>query len=226
MSESDETPEMLKLRARTVHSQSIHLAGECDRLRAALKQAEEALLDVAEWQYYDGRPSCWCVEDDGDHGEACRKARAALSALRSLGVGGMSHLAFDEYGPNCGCLCRCLAHKEVEHLERESEKLLAALRAAHGALKKLHKHGMSADWMLTRKEYLMLREAKEALALTSPPVASEATSGDAGKEKLYPCDGCGVMRTKAQGGTVFTVCDACWDKACAKPASGDAKEGE
>lgn len=32
------------------------------------------------------------------------------------------------------------------------------------------------------------------------------------KEPLYPCDGCGVMRTKAEGGTTFTVCDACWDK--------------
>lgn len=31
-----------------------------------------------------------------------------------------------------------------------------------------------------------------------------------GAEAIYPCDGCGVMRTKAQGGTTFTVCDACW----------------
>ena len=30
------------------------------------------------------------------------------------------------------------------------------------------------------------------------------------KEKLYPCDGCGKMRTKAEGGTTFTVCDECW----------------
>lgn len=35
-----------------------------------------------------------------------------------------------------------------------------------------------------------------------------------GKPKLYPCDypGCRVLRTAAEGGTVFTVCDACWDK--------------
>lgn len=26
----------------------------------------------------------------------------------------------------------------------------------------------------------------------------------------YPCARCGVMRTKEHGGTVFTVCDACW----------------
>jgi len=27
----------------------------------------------------------------------------------------------------------------------------------------------------------------------------------------YPCNECGVTRTKAEGGTVFTVCDTCWD---------------
>ena len=31
-------------------------------------------------------------------------------------------------------------------------------------------------------------------------------------EQRYPCDDCGVLRTKAEGGTVFTVCDDCWDK--------------
>lgn len=29
--------------------------------------------------------------------------------------------------------------------------------------------------------------------------------------KIYPCTKCGVMRSKNQGGTVFTVCDECWD---------------
>ena len=42
-------------------------------------------------------------------------------------------------------------------------------------------------------------------------------------EPLYPCDypGCTVMRTKAEGGTTFTVCDKHWDehygRAPAKP---------
>lgn len=31
-------------------------------------------------------------------------------------------------------------------------------------------------------------------------------------EQLYPCNDCGMLRTKAEGGTVFTVCDDCWDK--------------
>ena len=32
------------------------------------------------------------------------------------------------------------------------------------------------------------------------------------KEEMYPCDKCGKLRTKAEGGTIFTVCDECWDK--------------
>lgn len=31
-------------------------------------------------------------------------------------------------------------------------------------------------------------------------------------EKIYPCADCGKMRSKNEGGTVFTVCDECWDK--------------
>lgn len=27
---------------------------------------------------------------------------------------------------------------------------------------------------------------------------------------LYPCMECGDLRTKAEGGTTFTVCDKCW----------------
>lgn len=31
-------------------------------------------------------------------------------------------------------------------------------------------------------------------------------------EQVYPCADCGVMRSKSEGGTTFTVCDECWDK--------------
>lgn len=30
--------------------------------------------------------------------------------------------------------------------------------------------------------------------------------------EIYPCDNCGEMRSKNQGGTIFTVCDNCWDR--------------
>jgi hypothetical protein len=32
-------------------------------------------------------------------------------------------------------------------------------------------------------------------------------------DRIYPCGDCGVMRTKAEGGMFFTVCDVCWKKA-------------
>ncbi len=35
---------------------------------------------------------------------------------------------------------------------------------------------------------------------------------DAKGETTYPCEKCGKPRTKAEGGTTFTVCDTCWDK--------------
>lgn len=28
--------------------------------------------------------------------------------------------------------------------------------------------------------------------------------------RIYPCATCGTLRTTAEGGTVFTVCDDCW----------------
>lgn len=28
--------------------------------------------------------------------------------------------------------------------------------------------------------------------------------------RIYPCDKCNKLRTKAEGGTTFTVCEACW----------------
>ncbi len=31
-------------------------------------------------------------------------------------------------------------------------------------------------------------------------------------DRIYPCDDCGKLRSKDEGGTVFTVCDECWDK--------------
>lgn len=32
------------------------------------------------------------------------------------------------------------------------------------------------------------------------------------QERVYLCEDCGKPRTKSEGGTVFTVCDECWDK--------------
>ena len=35
---------------------------------------------------------------------------------------------------------------------------------------------------------------------------------DSQKDRIYPCEDCGKLRSKDEGGTVFTVCDECWDK--------------
>ncbi len=35
--------------------------------------------------------------------------------------------------------------------------------------------------------------------------------------KIYLCAKCGTMRSQNGGGTVFTLCDACWDKLLPKP---------
>jgi hypothetical protein len=32
------------------------------------------------------------------------------------------------------------------------------------------------------------------------------------KDRIYPCEDCGKMRTKDEGGTTFTICDECWEK--------------
>jgi len=41
----------------------------------------------------------------------------------------------------------------------------------------------------------------------------------ADNERIYPCVKCGKMRTKAEGGTTFSLCEECWDEAYpTKPA--------
>lgn len=58
---------------------------------------------------------------------------------------------------------------------------------------------------------------KFAAKLSEVPMGTAALDtgahgGTETEERRYPCDRCGKMRTKAEGGTVFTVCDACWEK--------------
>jgi hypothetical protein len=39
--------------------------------------------------------------------------------------------------------------------------------------------------------------------------------------RIYPCDRCGAMRTKSEGGSIFTLCGVCWG--INPPASVEAK---
>ena len=53
-------------------------------------------------------------------------------------------------------------------------------------------------------------------------------------DRIYPCANCGKMRSKNEGGELFTVCDACWDdedqqllrEANAEPQSLPGQESE
>ena len=38
--------------------------------------------------------------------------------------------------------------------------------------------------------------------------------------EIYPCADCGKLISKNQGGTVFTVCEECWDKKYGKSKQG------
>lgn len=33
-------------------------------------------------------------------------------------------------------------------------------------------------------------------------------------DRVYPCAGCGTLRSKDEGGTTFVVCDGCWNHHC------------
>lgn len=46
------------------------------------------------------------------------------------------------------------------------------------------------------------------------------------EERKYPCDRCGKLRSKAEGGTVFTVCDECWDATYRRTAPAREAVGE
>ncbi len=59
-------------------------------------------------------------------------------------------------------------------------------------------------------------QSRQATTPHDGPDSDEETAGIdeelADTEDNYPCEDCGAPRTKAQGGTIFTVCDDCWDK--------------
>lgn len=45
-----------------------------------------------------------------------------------------------------------------------------------------------------------------------PPMTPTPKVKETQEPRIYPCMKCGKMRTKSEGGTVFTVCDKCWKK--------------
>lgn len=41
------------------------------------------------------------------------------------------------------------------------------------------------------------------------------------EERISPCVICGKMRTKSAGGTIYTICDECWEKCHDKEGAGE-----
>ncbi len=35
---------------------------------------------------------------------------------------------------------------------------------------------------------------------------------NADEQRVFPCRDCGLLRSKAEGGHIFPVCDRCWDQ--------------
>ena len=51
--------------------------------------------------------------------------------------------------------------------------------------------------------------------------AGRAPIADPADPRPHPCAECGVLRTKSEGGAVFTICDGCWDALHPKEVQGE-----
>ena len=82
------------------------------------------------------------------------------------------------------------------------EKRLAALEVHHKAQEKINKANV-----------LWIEDVERRLG-----AVEKAQQPQKPAEPIYPCQKCGKLRTKAEGGTTFTLCEKCWDKYYSKPA--------
>jgi hypothetical protein len=80
----------------------------------------------------------------------------------------------------------------LERAEAERDALRAAARSAVAALSQKMVFPADVD--------LAIKNLTEALADRVPD-----------HERRYPCAKCGKLRTEAEGGTTFDVCDTCYD---------------
>mgnify|MGYP007031186780 FL=1 len=53
---------------------------------------------------------------------------------------------------------------------------------------------------------------KGGITGTDLPSLTDKVTEQINTDRVYPCNECGTMRTKEEGGTTFTVCDECWEK--------------
>jgi hypothetical protein len=66
--------------------------------------------------------------------------------------------------------------------------------------------------MLMENRMVQIEDILRILTRIPSEGGGEVAMGRDYDARIYPCKDCGLMRSKAEGGTTFTVCDACWDK--------------
>lgn len=100
------------------------------------------------------------------------------------------------------------AADEIEHLREQNERIKsenARLTAVVEAVRKRYTPAIAGCC-----------EICDALRALDKPCDDD---------RIYPCDDCGKMRSKNEGGTTFTVCDECWDKQHGKNKPCETCEG-
>lgn len=112
----------------------------------------------------------------------------------------------DCYGKPNGWCWQCWKSYKIANLEAENAALLRVVDAARDV-------DDLTDWeTLSQSDGVLFTQLQ-----------ADIDALDAGKDvpenskKIYPCVDCGKMRSKDEGGTVFTVCEICWDKRHKKP---------
>jgi len=105
----------------------------------------------------------------------------------------------------------------------KSNVSIAGLRRTHfDQLFSYLNHRDKDEWYYGDKKQFEKRHA-ELLEWVKKTIIHISNSGVSLKKKkkidcsnqdphIYPCDNCGKLRNKNEGGTVFTVCDECWGK--------------
>ncbi len=94
-------------------------------------------------------------------------------------------------------------------------------KETNALLQQVHGASESVAWNAIEKA---LHPPFASKSDTAPPVERQADSEDG---RIYPCahDGCDVMRSRSEGGKVFTVCDEHWtdmpDLRCNEAATGE-----
>jgi hypothetical protein len=121
-----------------------------------------------------------------------------------------------------GGLCAADAREVALKAERDA----ALQKLAECDDERIHQHGLAeaarADAARLMEALAGMEDACAAVASWSSEsvdysdparvAARAALAGTPEPDRIYPCADCGKMRSKAEGGTTFTVCDVCWDK--------------